>query len=273
VVKTTMRPKTINGSHAGPDAVRRVGPAERALTRAALPVPPDQALAAAVQHASLPVLAEVPGVEIAAAYVPAANESLLGGDWYDAYEIDDKRLGLSIGDVCGHGLEAAGLMAQLRNALRAHAFNEVEPGDALRATSTMLERCGGGAFATAIHATLNRRSGELVWARAGHLPIVLHAADEARLVADHGGPPLGVGREAYATNSMHLAPDDTVVLYTDGLVESPNTPLDEGLRRLTAAVADEMSDQAADRAMTICPPAPRDDVCVLTVRRALVDRS
>ncbi|MGW6537448.1 PP2C family protein-serine/threonine phosphatase [Streptomyces sp. NPDC055051] len=189
-------------------------------------------LALALQRDMLPSqLPEVPGFRLAVSYAPACTGLNVGGDWYDAFVLPDGRLGLSIGDVQGHNIEAAALMGQIRVALRALASVGGEPGELLARTNDLLLSLGGTLFATCTFMRLDPATGLLESARAGHLPFVWATADgRSGTSQDAGGPPLGVlsGAE-YPVTRYRLTQGGVFVLLTDGVVEGPSLPVDEGL--------------------------------------------
>jgi serine phosphatase RsbU (regulator of sigma subunit)/anti-sigma regulatory factor (Ser/Thr protein kinase) len=181
----------------------------------------------------LPVL---PGFELAARYLPAAKESAVGGDWYDALKLGHRRLGLSIGDVAGHGMAAATHLGQLRSAMRAYALDVENPAEVMRRVARFAD-VEQARMATVIYATLNLDTCEFVFARAGHpYPLVLRASGEAVFLDGASGPPLGTGATAdYDEQTITLEAGDTLLLYTDGLIERRGQKLSEGEAQLVAA--------------------------------------
>ena len=223
-----------------------------------------------LQRAALP--AHIPvmdAAEIAARYRPASLRQSVGGDWYDIFEFGNGRLGLVIGDVAGHGPEAAAFMVQVRNVVRSFAFEYIHPAAVLEASNRMVGRLHEtNLFATCCYAVVEPRSGRVSWASAGHLPPLLLAA-ESRYLANLVGPPLGVdpGVE-YHSASDHLDPGDRLVLFTDGLVEVRDRPLQETLDDLLApglAVVDEPAEDTVDRLVARALDAV-DDLAVVCVR-------
>ncbi|MFJ3308823.1 PP2C family protein-serine/threonine phosphatase [Streptomyces sp. NPDC086549] len=189
-------------------------------------------LAIALQRGMLPRdLPEAPRCHLAVQYAPACYGLNVGGDWYDAFAMPDGRIGLSIGDVQGHNIEAAALMGQVRVGLRALASVTSEPGELLTRTNDLLLSLGSDLFATCTFVRLDPSTGVLESARAGHIPFVWATADgKSGLAEDEGGPPLGIqkGME-YPVTRFRLTTGGVVILLTDGVVEGPSLSIDDGL--------------------------------------------
>ncbi|MGA5795765.1 PP2C family protein-serine/threonine phosphatase [Streptomyces cellulosae] len=193
-------------------------------------------LAVALQRGMLPRdLPAGDGVRLAVRYVPANQGLNVGGDWYDAFTMPDGRIGLSIGDVQGHNIEAAAFMGQVRVGLRALASVGGDPGELLARTNELLLTLGGDLFATCTFIRLDPETRLLESARAGHLPCVWATADgRSGVTEDEGGPPLGVqcGAE-YPVTRYRLDSGGVFVMVTDGVVEGPSMRLDEGLEQVS----------------------------------------
>jgi serine phosphatase RsbU (regulator of sigma subunit) len=187
-----------------------------------------------LQQSLLPhQLPRAPWFKIAARYVPATAGMHVGGDWYDAELLGTSELAFSVGDVEGHGVEAAARMGELRTA--SHAFRMLSRTP--EALIALLHRLcdSAGYFATAVCARLDP-SGDLRWASAGHLPAMrVHAGGEVETLSGFQSPPLGAGAPSpVLLNHGKLAPGDTVLLYTDGLIERRDEGLDCSIERLAA---------------------------------------
>ncbi|MFI7216554.1 SpoIIE family protein phosphatase [Micromonospora maritima] len=198
-------------------------------------------VAEVLQHSMLPTLPAVPGIELAARYLPAADRVEVGGDWYDAFVQPDGELVAAIGDVAGHDIEAAASMGQLRNLVRGNAYGRDDPVEELVAN---LDRAIGGlrvpTVATAVLARVRPHGDGLrvCWCNAGHPPPLLIRADGTVSVADGRGPLLGLARPPRRTGqALTLAPGDTLLLHTDGLIERRDRPIDEGQADLLAQLA------------------------------------
>ncbi|MFC4030758.1 SpoIIE family protein phosphatase [Streptomyces polygonati] len=213
----------------------------QALERASLYDTKNQ-VAHGLQAALLPrVLAEIPGLDTAARYLPASQGMDIGGDFYDLIRLDDASAAAVIGDVQGHNVNAAALMGQVRTAVHTHANSGAGPGEVLARTNRLLMDLRSHLFASCLYVQLDLRNGRALMATAGHPPPLLRRAGHRAEVLDV--PPgllLGVEPEAdYRTVEIALPPGAVLALYTDGLVERPGADLglaiDELARQLDAA--------------------------------------
>ncbi|MEV4331680.1 SpoIIE family protein phosphatase [Streptomyces sp. NPDC049597] len=229
-----------------------------------------------MQRHLLPQMPRVPGLEMAARYLPAPHASQVGGDWYDAFRLPDHALALVIGDVVGHDLDAAADMAQLRNILRAYAWSQKEPPSVVMShVDEALSHISEVEMATVIFGRLERDGAgqwRLRWTNAGHPPPLLVTYDgQSRYLDDgHGillGSHVSMPRE---DGTAVLPPQSTLVLYTDGLIESPGRSLDDGLERLrrnAASLAHRPLEAFTDLLMERSRPQDNDDdVALLLVR-------
>ena len=181
--------------------------------------------ATVMQQALLaPSVPVVPGADVAAEYVVAAEDTAAGGDWFDAIPLGD-RLVLIVGDVVGHGVEAAAVMSQLRTALRMQILAGYPIAEALEAVDRFHEHVPGSNSATLCVGSLDLATGEFQYCTAGHPPPLLVSADaSARYVEPSGAGPLGSGT-GFPIRTELLDVGDSVLLYTDGLIERPGRPL------------------------------------------------
>ena len=178
-------------------------------------------IAETLQRSLLPRrLPRLPGLSMAAWYIPAAEEGAVGGDWYDVIELGYRRLGLTIGDVAGHGMAAATYMGQLRSAVRAYALDLESPAEVLTKVARFADE-ERSRMATMIYATINLDTWVVEWARAGHpYPLLIRPDESPKFLLDPGGPPIGAGAVAeYDQQRITLRPAETIFLYTDGLIE------------------------------------------------------
>ncbi|MFE1196684.1 SpoIIE family protein phosphatase [Streptomyces olivaceoviridis] len=207
-----------------------------------------------LQRSMLPSLGpEVPGMRVAARYIPTGGGLQVGGDWYDMIPLPSGRFALVIGDVQGHDVRAAGLMGQLRIALRAYASEGHRPDAVLTRASRFLhgltQDAGEDAltdlrFATCLYVEADPPTGRLEIARAGHPDPVIRMTDGTVMTRPTaGGLPLGLDPDAdYPTTRFTLEPGETLMLCTDGLIETGGHDMESGWRRLRAILEDHEGD-------------------------------
>jgi PAS domain S-box-containing protein len=238
-----------------------------------------EATSVQLQRALLPAsLPSHPSFEAAARYLPAAGGVHVGGDWYDVLVEDDDTL-FVVGDVTGHGIDAAAVMGRTRHGLAALATTERDPGRLLTATNRFSRADGLDLFTRAdgldVMATCvvrhDRAAGTLTIATAGHPPPVLLEAGSARFLDGPVGPPLAVlATPEYPTATVPLGADPWLVLYTDGLIERRDTSLTKALERLRARTAQlahgRDADQLTDALIASFPPSSDDDTVIVAVR-------
>jgi PAS domain S-box-containing protein len=204
------------------------------------PAEREHRIAETLQRSLLPeLLPDIPGIVLAARYVPATREAEVGGDWYDVVPLPDGRLGVAIGDVAGHGLRAASTMGQLRMALRAYAVESESPGEVLARMQQLVRALGLPDMATAVYLVFDPDSGLVVYSNAGHPPpLVITPEGEASFLEEGLAPPLGTMPHAeHVEATSRLVPGSTLLLFTDGLIERRGSSLREGLERLRLAAA------------------------------------
>ena len=225
-----------------------------------------------VQRSLLPASLPSPdGWTVEARYEPAAR-GRVGGDWYDALMLPDGLLAVVVGDVAGHGLSAAAAMGQIRNALRAYLLRGDSTSTTVGALDHVVRWTMPSEMATVIIALVDTATGEVTLSAAGHpRPLHLRTDGAAVLLDLPVDRPLGVGSGVVPTGTLHLGPGAGLVLYSDGVVDSRQTSLRDGLQRLRRVV--DRSDQP-DRAIDIdqvlreChDPDSIDDVTLLLLRR------
>jgi serine phosphatase RsbU (regulator of sigma subunit)/anti-sigma regulatory factor (Ser/Thr protein kinase) len=226
-----------------------------------------------LQRSLLPEsLPQVPGLLTAARYMPGGPGADVGGDWYDAISLDGGRLGIAMGDVVGHGIGAAALMGQLRNALRAYALDGNSPAQVVEKLDRLVQNLEAGRMATLVYMVIAPDLGSVEFSSAGHLPpLVLGPDGVARYLEGGRTLPLGVMPSAeYPQADAELEPGSTIVLYTDGLVEERGASIDRGLDALKQAVSGGPTepDALCDHIVStlLANRAPTDDIAVLTVR-------
>ncbi|WP_229069906.1 PP2C family protein-serine/threonine phosphatase [Actinoplanes sp. DH11] len=231
----------------------------------------EQQAALALQRSLLPArLPEVPGLELAARYVPG-HAAGVGGDWYDVFTLPSGWVGVVIGDVSGHGLASAVVMGRIRSALRAYALICDDPAEALTLLDRKVRHFEAGSLTTALYVMFSPERDRALISSAGHLRPVL--AEPGRPVVLAGcavDPPLGVGRHRRARRSTVLAlcPGAVLFCYTDGLVERRHQVIDVGLDDLIGIVTPGPADVVCATVMAEAGvERPTDDVAVLAVRR------
>jgi PAS domain S-box-containing protein len=201
----------------------------------------EHRIAVELQRGLIPKrLPSVRGVELAASYEVAGIGVQVGGDWYDAFEMPDGRLGIVVGDVTGRGIRAASAMGQLRTLTRAFALAEGgrrSPGEALTLLNRHQLALGDEHLFTIVYAVIDPDRGLISWANGGHPPPLLRVGGGDCSYLDGGNGLMGVEERPYETFERRLDPDCTVVLYTDGLIERRGESLDAGLERLVNAAA------------------------------------
>jgi PAS domain S-box-containing protein len=230
----------------------------------------EQRVALSLQRHLLPEqLPHAEGLLAAASYLPAAG-GRVGGDWYDVIELAAGRAAIVIGDVMGRGLTAAALMGQLRAATRAYAVQDLPPAEVLRHLNELLRGLAQSTIATCVYAVYDAAEDKLCLANAGHLPPLLLDRHGARRL-DGGGPPLGVGGEPYQNIEIEFPSSAALVLYTDGLVETRENDLDQGIDALIEALTPPPAtlEEIPARALGLLGPESEghlDDVAILAVR-------
>ncbi|MFE3829914.1 SpoIIE family protein phosphatase [Streptomyces sp. NPDC059092] len=192
-----------------------------------------------LQRSLLPQELEQPDdLRVAATYRPGGVDAAVGGDWYDVITLGAGRTALVIGDVMGRGVRAAAVMGQLRTAVRAYARLDLPPHEVLQLLDGLAAEIDASQIATCVYAVHDPNEGRLVYASAGHLPILVRAEDgSVERAEDPTGPPLGTGGWLHTSGSIGLPPGSTAVLYTDGLVERRSEDIDEGVASLERALS------------------------------------
>jgi PAS domain S-box-containing protein len=232
----------------------------------------EHSAAVTLQRALLPrKLPDVEGVEMAVRYFPAGSGVEAGGDWYDAIDLGDGKLALVIGDVSGRGITAASIMGRLRMAIRAYATEGHGPAEVAMRTDRLMLSFDERDMATVFMLSLDTRTGRGEYIRVGHLPgLVRHRDGSVDPLYGKGSPPMGTVRDLEVeTERVQLEPGSLVLLYTDGLIESRDTPIDEDIRKLCSALeeAPDEIEACLDQVVgALAPDDPFDDVAVLAVR-------
>ena len=224
-----------------------------------------------LQRALLPSrLPQLPGVQVAARYLPGGMGTDVGGDWYDVFPLEDGEIGVAIGDVAGHGVRAATLMGQLRNSLRAYAVEGHPPAMVVDRLNRLVRDLEQGWMATLLYMVLSADDSQIRFANAGHVPALALEMGDARFIEGERGPPLGVGRDGeYHEVTETVQSGSTLILFTDGLVEQPGVAIDVSLARLASnalAGPDEPDALCEHLVRTqVGEGQPRDDVAFVAL--------
>ncbi|ACZ23410.1 PAS domain S-box [Sanguibacter keddieii DSM 10542] len=258
----------------------------------------EHTLAETLQRSMLPEQVEVAGLDVWTYYAPTSDDAQIGGDWYDILQIDEEIAGVVIGDVVGHDIEAAATMGQLRSVVRSYAFELTVPGPVLERVDQLVAGMRVQRSASLVYATLRRTTGprparsdevsgsaaasgasasdagrgvrwRLEYSRAGHLPPLLVRRGVVTQLDGAGGALVGFGSRARTTAATTLEPGDTLVLYTDGLIERRDRALRQGLDALVSTAASITATDAAgigEELLARLAEAPEDDVAVVVVR-------
>lgn len=238
----------------------------------------EREFATGLQSAMLPRrIHDIEGGEIAVRYHAAWSGRQVGGDWYDVIALPNHRFGVVVGDVQGHDTHAAAIMGQLRIALRAYAAEGHPPATVLARASRFLAELDTDRFATCAYAQVDLATGTVRVVRAGHFgPLIRHTDGRVASPQVRGGLPLGISTtfkdEEFPETRLDLVPGETLILYTDGLVEEPGADIDSGVATLVheisngpagaEALADHLSDRLWERW------GSGDDVALLVLRRS-----
>ncbi|MFE0513845.1 SpoIIE family protein phosphatase [Streptomyces sp. NPDC058964] len=247
----------------------------------------EHATALVLQRSLLPQhLPPQSAVDVAYRYLPADSRVGVGGDWFDVIPLSGARVGLIVGDVVGHGVQAAATMGQLRATVRTLAQLDLDPAELLTRLDDLVgqgtepeadDGLNGEALGvTCLYAIYDPVSGRCVWASAGHPPpIVADAGGSVALPSLAPGPPLGLGTGMpYENVELDLPTGSVVALFTDGVVEGRSQDIDTGINRLAQVLTWQRFplEELCDRALTVLPPGPQaDDAALLLVRTRRLD--
>ena len=210
-----------------------------------------------------------PGMKVAVRYRPAESASSVGGDWYDAFVLPDGQVLLCVGDVAGHGVEAATAMVVLRNALRGLAMTGADPAQLLSWLNSVAFHLTDHITATAVCALYEPRTRTLRWARAGHLPPVVIRSDAAWSLPTIKGLLLGALPEVdYQEHEIELQPGDVMLMFTDGLIERRDTAVQDSVDQLLVGARSPMDslEHRLDWLLTYSKSDTDDDTCLIGIQ-------
>ena len=265
---------------------RSFSPTERSLLqdaadRAALAIrraqlhEEEHRIAVELQRGLVPKrLPKVSGIDIVASYDVAGIGAQVGGDWYDAFAMPGGCLGIVVGDVTGRGIRAASAMGQLRTLTRAFALTgggRRDPGEALTLLNHHQLEGDDEHLFTIVYVIIDPAQGKIAWANGGHPPPLRRRADGTCVYLEGGNGLMGVEEHIYDTHEDRTGPDETIVLYTDGLIERRGESLDVGLERLATAAssgpddARQMCDHILEHVLEE-PDQRYDDVTAVVAR-------
>ncbi|MEU2113271.1 SpoIIE family protein phosphatase [Streptomyces sp. NPDC019507] len=241
----------------------------------------QHAAALVLQRSLLPRnLPQLSAVDVAYRYLPADSRVGVGGDWFDVIPLSGARVGLTVGDVVGHGMHAAATMGRLRATVRTLALLDLDPAELLTRLDDLVAQetepdgddgMGGEAMVvTCLYAIYDPVSGRCVWASAGHPPpLVADANGSVAMSPLIPGPPLGLGVPPYENVELDLADRSVLAFFTDGVVEDRGQDIDSGIDRLAEVLTWQRCplEELCDRALSALPPGPQvDDATLLLVR-------
>jgi phosphoserine phosphatase RsbU/P len=228
----------------------------------------ESTVATALQRSLLPRLPDISGLEIAARYLPG-HDRLVGGDWYDVFELPTGHVGAAIGDVAGHGLRSATVMGRIRNALRAYALDSDDPAAVLTRLDDMVCHFEPDEMATVLYAVVDPERRRMTLSAAGHpLPLITSPTADARLVDAPADPPIGSDAAApRRATEVAMSKGATIYLFTDGVVERRGEPIDIGIERLRETVIPGRPHRGCTRIVSqlLTDVQPDDDCAVLAL--------
>ncbi|NDL56327.1 SpoIIE family protein phosphatase [Phytoactinopolyspora mesophila] len=242
-----------------------------ALERALLFEQERTATASLTEGLKPPMLPIIDGLEVGARSLPGSTDHVVGGDWYDVFELPDGTVSVVVGDVMGHGLSAASGMGQLRAALRALALTDADPVAVLTGLDRLVDGGGAVELATVVYFVIDPREGVVRLGDAGHLPMVRIPRDDELELIDSGTDttPIGVAEPRFSRR-IRLGAGEILLAFTDGLVESRSRSLEEGVTELLdcleehrQAPLDVILDTVVERLRTA---GASDDLTVLALR-------
>ncbi len=231
----------------------------------------EHAMAETLQRSLLPGPVAVADLDVWARYAPNTVAAQVGGDWYDVITRPDGGHGLVIGDVVGHDVEAAAVMGQLRSICRAYGYESQDPAAVLDRVDQLAFSMQLPRLATAVYLDLSQgpRGWQLTWANAGHLPPLVARDRQVQALQAGAGTLIGLVAGERHNQRLALSPGDWLVLYTDGLVERRDRPMEEGVRMLQEAMVASAASTAralGEELLAAVGRDPDDDLALVVVR-------
>ncbi|MEE6294613.1 ATP-binding SpoIIE family protein phosphatase [Georgenia wangjunii] len=232
----------------------------------------EHRLAETLQRAMLPEQADIAGLDVWTYYAPNSEHAQVGGDWYDVLQSPGERVGIVIGDVVGHDVEAAASMGQLRSVVRAYSAEFGDPGTVLGRVDRLVAGMRIPRSASLVYCALTPAADgawDVAYSRAGHLPPLLVSGGTVTSLDGGGGALVGFGNRPRESAYARAAPGDVLVFYTDGLVERRDRTMRDGVAALTEVCASIDAPDAAgvgEELLLRLADAPEDDVAIVIVR-------
>jgi serine phosphatase RsbU (regulator of sigma subunit) len=232
----------------------------------------ERRMALTLQQSLLPEsIPTIPNLDIVVRYQASAEHAEVGGDFYEIFALDDARVAIAVGDIVGHSLEAAVIMAQVRTGIRAYMLEGHDAFATIGRLNLMLQRFHPGMSATVCCAIYDWQTGSCELANAGHPPPLVVTGRSASFLP-LGGTLLGVTALAEPASRFTLNEGETLILYTDGLIERRHESVDVGLARLARTVTQrDLGDLASfcdDLIAEVAPADPSDDIALVAIRRS-----
>jgi serine phosphatase RsbU (regulator of sigma subunit) len=267
---TADPPVALGSATAAMPHARRL-PGDRRLETLTAELTAERYVVLELQRAILPLHDEpfdLPGLRVMVRYFPAEREALVGGDWYITASMPDGRVLIAIGDIAGHGLPAAAGMARLRGALAGLAITGAPPDRLVGWLNDLVHHVDEEHTASVIAGYFDPRSRVFTWAQAGHPPPVMVRGASATPLDPPAGILLGAGKHSYGCTTLALEPGDLLLLYSDGVVERRDLPLDDGLATVAAAAAgaDDPEQLISTVLQALGSTNPEDDSCLVALR-------
>ena len=230
----------------------------------------DRVAVAALQRSLVPsALPAIAGAEMAARYIPGSGA--VGGDWYDVFSLPSGERCVTVGDVAGSGLPAAVIMGRMRSSLRAYALETTDPAEVLARLDRKMQHFEPDALATVLYAVIEPGLDRMHVTLAGHFaPVIVHPGQRAELADVKSGLMIGIAPDTQRpVSTVPIPPGALLCFYTDGLIERPGEPIDDGLARLCRAVTAQPPGAACAAVMgaLIGNEPARDDIALLMIRR------